>query len=353
MTAVMKHGCLGVLIAIAGCATDEPNLGHTEQADFIRCPKQSCNSPELAHYGLWEQNLFGQPDSNGIWIRSLNGVSQIIQQGVSYNLVVKNGRISGIKSGSPTLRGDLLVGARIELMAPEGRYFDITITRVRTSGTAFFAGEPGEIETYTMVWHEPGTSHMTGKYLCNSPLQPTEDAKTYELLGMLPEETLVYEGDRYSIERMTTGPTGDNAWFNFGCAGHTLAKLYLTRNTIKTQPVDDWAQRQTTLKMLVGDYCGTGETFTLAGEPLLWKGGLQPSYSGTPLSIDARWTEDGATCMVEPRIKDSTNAQAQTLFPDVETQIQTACAKVDHRIVTCDNVDIEDLDGTRVISANR
>lgn len=349
----MNHTKLGVLMAIAGCVSSvEPDVTTTTQP-VGNCPIQLCNSPEVAHYGIWEQNLFGEADSNGISIRSLDGVSQIVKAGLSYDLTVREGRIYGLRPNTPTLGGLALEGARIELMNGKQRYYDITITRVRKSGTSFVAGAPGEVETYKMVWHEPGTASSTGKLLCNSPLQPTTDNKTYELLGMLPDETLVFEGDRYDVSAMTTEEKGDDAWFNFGCAGHTLAKLYLNRSTIHTQPAPDWALRQTMLKMLVADYCGTGQTFTLAGEPLVWKGGLQTAYAMSPGSIDARWDEHGAICVGEPRLVSTTNPQAATLFPDVESMIKNACHAANHPVQPCTNLDVEDLDRGLVISANR
>src|SRR5215212_5688319 len=150
-----------------------------------------------------------------------------------------------------------------------------------------------------MVWNLPGTDASAGKALCNEILLPNNDAKNFELFGMEPNETLVFEGDRFDTKAKTMNASADNTWFNFGCAGHALAKLYLNRSTVNTQPQPSWEQRQAMFKMIVGDYCGSrtglGETFTLTGEPIMWKGGLQTSYpsQGQPTiyeaPLDARW----------------------------------------------------------------
>jgi hypothetical protein len=313
-----------------------------------------CNSPEVAHYGLWEQNIWGVPDRNGISIRTTNSRAYMTNGGVPYELWVEGGRLYGRNKAAGYISGMALIGSTIELMHEGAPYYDITITGVRTAGSAFIAGDPGSVETYKMVWHEPGTSSNSGKALCESQLAPTSDAKTYDLHGMLPDETLLFEGDRYDIETMTTEQGGDDAWFNFGCAGHTLAKLYLSRNTIRTQPVPDWKQRQTTLKMFVADYCGGGTPMTLAGEPLVWKGGLTTDYPhGIALaSLDARWFEGGATCLGEPRMKISSNPQAPTQFPAPVTQIFKECDRVGRTLPFCTNADYHDMDGTTLVSAN-
>ncbi|HEY5946180.1 MAG TPA: ADYC domain-containing protein, partial [Kofleriaceae bacterium] len=187
----------------------------------------------------------------------------------------------------------------------------------------------------------------------------TSDAKTFDLYGMLTNEAVVYEGDRFDTALKTMSLTADNTWFSFGCAGHALAKLYITRNTVNTQPQPDWALRQSVFKMFVGDYCGArnnvGETFTLTGEPIAWKGGLQTDFAieatltTNEPPLDARWDEAGATCLYEPRMQISSNPQAPTLFPNAMKQILDACPT----LPICTNTDPHAFDGARVVSANR
>src|SRR6185295_14525694 len=87
--------------------------------------------------------------------------------------------------------------------------------------------------------------------------------------------------------------------------GSTLAKLDLLGETIETQ-VDpfataSWKERQAMLKMLVADYCGTGESFTVQGAPLMWKTQTVP-YPGETNVLEARWNEHGAMCIQTPRL---------------------------------------------------
>ena len=54
---------------------------------------------------------------------------------------------------------------------------------------------------------------------------------------------------------LTLNSRADSGWFNIGCAGHTLSKMYLTRNTLASQDAmsGQWEERQATLKMLTAD----------------------------------------------------------------------------------------------------
>lgn len=354
----MKTNAAGLAILlglIAGCFALEPAPEPTAESsqEIESCPWAVCsNSPEIAHYGLWEASVLGQRDGRGLSLRTWGGRAALKKGSSTYQLYVTGGRISGrsVVSKSDWISGQGLVGAWMEVLDSNGQtLYLISITAVRSLGVTFVVGAPDPVEVYTMRWASP-SAIATSFSLCNAVLSQTADAKMFELLGMMPEETLVFEGDRIDAAAKTMSTTADDSWFNFGCAGHTLAKLYLTRNTIHSQPVDDWRQRQATLKMLTADYCGKGISFTLAGEPIAWKGGLLSDYpSGANLtSIDARWTAQGATCLVEPRIRSSSNPQAVTEFPDVLQEIYSHCA-----LPSCMDLNKSSLGGALIVSVNR
>jgi hypothetical protein len=346
----MTRSVLFVGVAVLGaCSIDE---SYSSIAQEERCPWNLCNnSPEIAHHGVWEQNVRGLPDRNGISIRSSNGRAIITRAGIPYQLWVSGGRIFGVNKAAGWISGTTLEGSTIDLFQNSSLLYSIYIARVRPAGTSFAVGTPSSVETYTMLWLDPGSPPSAGKALCNSVIQPTADAKTFELYGMLPTESVVFEGDRIDADGKTMNDVAEPDWFNFGCAGHTLAKLYLTRNTIFSQPTPNWAQRQTTLKMLVGDYCGRGQEYTAANEPIAWKGGLQPSYpsGATLVSLDARWNEEGATCIGDPRVKRTANPTTAIDFPDPLTEILAACPERSE----CTNLNVHDLDGAKLVSANR
>lgn len=334
-----------------GCMAVPPEHTVTVTQEIESCPWSVCsNSPEIAHYGLWEANVFGEKDTNGISIKTSGARAALTKGNFTYQLYVEHGRIFGVNKLG-TISGTNLIGSEIELLKNGLPFNKIRIAGVRSSGVSFVAGTPSPVEVYTMLWENPAPYDSYA--LCNSVIEPTPDNKTFELLGMKPEETLVFEGDRIDAAKKTMSTTADNSWFNFGCAGHTLAKLHLTRNTISSQPVPDWAQRQATLKMLTADYCGTGVSFTLAGEPIAWKGGLQRDYpSGARVTtLEARWSELGARCLgVEPRMRSSQNPAAAIEFPDVFQDIYSRCPALPDCAAP---EDTDSMDGTRIVSVNR
>jgi hypothetical protein len=346
------------LLMVSACA-GAPEVASGEQGSGGGvCHSSICNSDEVMHYGVWEANLWGRRDVNGIHLRTTEtGRAAIYKEDTAYDLHVEKGKISGTHAVHGTISGKDLVGMRIELLQEDEPYYNITIKHVG-DGVAFEAAPNDGVETYTMVWHD-GVSADNGKAVCNSIGGNGPDEKLFHLFGMLPTETVAFEGDRFDPYAMTTAAKADNDWFNFGCAGHTLAKLYLLRYTVNTMQVDDWAQRQTMLKMFVGDYCGSGKTFTRAFEPIGWKGGHHPNYD--PLvqfttdpndhPLDARWNPKGAACVRNPRMQWSTHADWSAEFtnPDALTRIRDAC----HWLPICDNNDPEDLAGALVVSANR
>jgi hypothetical protein len=312
----------------------------------------------MAYLGVWEANVWGKRDINDVGIRTDKlGRAVITKNNVEYVLHVDGDRISGSHDWFGTISGKQLVGARIELLKNGSPHYNITIARVRRD-VVFPIGNPDPIETYAMVWHDPGTGASAGKALCNDVLPYNAETKYFQLFGMDPDEALIYRGDRYDTKAKTMNQKPEDDWFNIGCAGQTLAKMYLNRSTVYSQPQPNHEQRQSMLKMLVADYCGTrtglGKTFTLTGEPIAWKGGLQTSYPSMAVlttdepPLDARWNSDGAVCMYNPRMQKSFLPDA-AIFYDAHQQILDACPS----LPDCENHDPEDLDGARYISANR
>src|SRR6185503_15950048 len=138
---------------------------------------------------------------------------------------------------------------------------------------------PAPFQAYTLAYHPVGKD--SDQELCNNirtldDLEATDPEQAQiELMGLTTLESVVFEGDRVNTLRKLMSRTAEDDWFNVGCAGHTLAKLFLTRNTVHSQRsplARAWEQRQATLKLLVADYCGTGEPFTVFGQKLAWQG---------------------------------------------------------------------------------
>jgi hypothetical protein len=335
----MKQVGLIAVVMAAGCTVTDPNevpetsevVQHAddeEEEEGERCPLFRCtNSPELIHFGIHEVSLFGQLDRTGFFLdRAGRSRVQIWKNGYPWDLHIENNRLVGKSHvGSWRLEGAELKGAELRVRQNISAWFNksrpaykIAIDNVRLAW--FEVGPQGTFEAYRMSWVEP--DGRADKNICNGPPPATIDPK--ELLGMATDEVLVYSGDRIDPTTMTMSAVRDNNWFNFGCAGRTLAKLHLTRNTITSQvptsdPMLDWARRQATLKLLVADYCGKGRPITMSGTPLRWKTELM-GYIQTPSEIEARWDQNGASCLGKPRL-----GAWNDYFGDVAEAIRKSC----------------------------
>jgi hypothetical protein len=158
--------------------------------------------------------------------------------------------------------------------------------------------------------------------------QPNND----DILTMDRYHALVFEGERIDAARKTVGATLDARWFNIGCAGSTLAKLHLTGHTQAAES-DGFSttirERQTMLKMLSADYCGSGRAFTVGGQPLHWvddHGTMTVGLFGNYTEAD--WTANGASCLDTPRVVANPTATSLAHFPDAATvaaEIYDAC----------------------------
>ncbi len=353
---------VAVLASTSACAVDVPvaesPVTPATQALITPtggpCPSFGCgsNSPVIDVFEIHELSLRpGERNLEGFALALASGRPQIVQGQDVYELRVKDGRISGWHKGRPRLFGAALVDATIPVTRGKQRY-ELVIRTARD--LTFYVAPFDPIEAYTLEWREVGRDGPTTN-LCNNrkelERQIKEDPENgqRELMGMAVGESVVFEGDRVRVAGMTMDRAADDLWFNLGCAGHTLSKLRLTHNTVHGQDpalVRAWEHRQATLKMLVADYCNTGATFTVAGQPLVWQS-PEVSFFRTPRELEARWDHKGATCLYAPRMLFPTPLGFAT-FPDIWTSLSDAgCA-----VPRCSNLTPADYDGALRVSAN-
>jgi len=292
--------------------------------------------------GFHELNLSGVPNRQGIWIKTVNGHAQIGKNNQMYDLKVQHGRLIGL-AGTTVLQAEDLVGAEIGFGPRPGESHH-TAPRMHIDGVRRFAmpfDQPGDVEVYRIT--------LKALRVPAAPLCAAVD----HAQGMESGEVVVFEGDRIDVERKTMGLQPEPDWFNLGCAGSALSKLYFMGETVATQanPLDDasWQERQAMLKMLVADYCGTGLAFTVVGEPLLWQGG-RVSYALPPLDLEARWNANGAICLGTPRLA-IYPAPTSGFSADIMTDIAARCGE--RMPPPCANTDLLDYDGAIVVSGNR
>lgn len=347
-----------MVLVLVGCAVDEIDTSSTEQ-EQQGCPPFFCsNSDETGHNGIVDVNLRGLPNAQGYRLRSSGGKARIYKNGLAYELRFGYGRIYGYHSFSNMLRGPELIGAELVLERGEERdgstAFNVYIDDVRKINYAF--GDATEtLEAYRMLWRVPGEPVNRKRNLCNAPSWSGEERDPQErLMGLLPEEAVWFAGDRIDPVHKTMSQTADYNWMNLGCAGKSLAKLHLTRNTITSQenPMEEssWKARQATFKLLTADYCGRGKAFTFSGVPLVWQGGSVVRYLQEPRNLEARWTENGAQCLNEARL--ANDAEANEYFGgDLVQAIHDECNTATP-LTTCTNLETWDYDGAPRMSGN-
>lgn len=319
--------------ALAGCTPLELGQAVVE-SEVPPCGTFTCsNSWELSYRGFHGFRLSGLPNEQGMTIRAKEGQPLLYDKhGTPWALEVTGTGLRGRRTGS-TIRHSMLEDAEIIIDQENQPSFAIHIDAARTIFFPF-GDRTQALDAYVLSWRaldEPPHPFSPDRRLCNGPmLFPSPDEEGAVFLGMQAEETVVFAGDSLDIDTAVTHCDPD--WFNFGCAGKTLAKLLLTRNTCQSQErpskPDEQAlehERQAALRLLIADYCGTGAHLTVNGEPLVWMGGALPAYATDPSALEARWDEHGATCLDTPRLVANAPPSDAGFSPNIWDDIAAAC----------------------------
>jgi hypothetical protein len=146
----------------------------------------------------------------------------------------------------------------------------------------------------------------------------------------------LYNEETYEVSAVPPSPSGSGAIVNVACVDTAIAKLHMLRHTSASQISSAAAQlqptvpqRQALLRLLTADYCGIGHPFTEDGLPigLAFNSALYPvtdtSSDRTAVSsIDARWSESGATCIGSPRWLRGTRGWTES---SLRTRIREVC----------------------------
>lgn len=194
---------------------------------------------------------------------------------------------------------------------------------------------------------------MKGHSICDHNINRASGGKPVPLEAT----AVIFRGDRYIARQdqkhgfivQETAPS--DSWFNIACVKTTLSKLHLQRHTLAASDAQHQttvAQRQTLLKLLAGDYCGSGKSFTHNGVPLrykytqaAWQPTVYPYRPDDIASIDAIWKEDGsgARCVGKPRLSLYPKLEDEA-FPGprqgpLKQRIQKECQRVQHEIPDC------------------
>lgn len=330
-----------VLVALSpvvtACALD---LGVSEQ-ELVSCPNWACaqNNAKLNNRPFHELAENGTVNAEGFRL------GPMVKNGVAYQVRVSGTRLLGVNDGG-SIGGAALVGAYfyvVDTKVPQA----IRVNINAVTPVPVWAGpqEGMMLESYRLEWSDPVSDRVLN--LCSNP--PVEKHLSSELLGQKGETTLVFENVRYDAAKKEV-LAGDRNWFNITCAGHALSKLLLTGQNQNTGNATVAAQ-QAALKALTADYCGNGTPFTVGGEPLYWKtSNGDMAYFGIATTLEARWTDKGAMCLGQPRLKVSKLSVAQATFPDIHQAITDHCGA--SKPPECIDVDPATFAGALVVTAN-
>jgi len=336
----MKLYAVALGLSLSACAISEPTeddieVSEVEQGLMPQCDEPGCglNSPEIANYNFWDLSLnYNTYNTQGFRITSFE------KNGVPYTLSVSGGRIKGVRRDG-VLSGQALVGATIHVEHQSDLEFVIVINAVQQ--WSFWAktgsSTTARAEGYELLWRQLGTATHYENVCSDPPVRGIDTLYTASHL------TFVFEGERISQETKTIASTLDTRWFNLGCAGSTLAKLHLTGHTYAASLATNRAfsttipERQTMLKMLSADYCGTGKAFTIQGTPLDWaddKNWMEYAYSTQ--NVEARWNADGAVCLNRPRVLVNPIGTTGTEWlPSIVQDIAVECRTAGHPLPPC------------------
>ncbi len=314
-------------------SVESPTPGVTARTN---CDDWMCgtNSPVIDGFGFHELNIEGKPNLEGFVLGAVvkDQPRGPLELGSSrYRMYVINGAIVGVKIAGPAsdpdeLKNAALTNARI-VLERAGKVYEMVIVDVQeeTPYWAHLAHATPVFETYQFGWR-PLDDGDRPQQVCASP-------NASDILTMNTYNAVVFEGERIDAAKKAIDPALDKYWFNVGCAGSTLAKLQLTGHT-EASEADGFSttidERQTMLKMLSADYSGTGQPFTVAGQPLRWADD-HGTMTVDPLgnALEAEWTPKGASCLNTPRLTANSTPNGQTYFPytpgELLTQIKTAC----------------------------
>jgi hypothetical protein len=342
---VLVTGCVSVP-GEAGEETTQQAIGGTGcQDDF--CPK---NSSVIDTFAFHELSVVpGQTNPEGFSLKFL-------KKGLlTYSVRVRDGRITGRHSLWGTISGGALANSQLWISRGAKDYvvFINGVLPVNMWAKLPLPALTPQIEAYYMNWANV-VSGQPGREVHNVCEQAILRDGSQDLLGAPNFVTFVFEGER--IDSVTKRIWDyDEKWFNIGCAGHILAKMYLmghvgaADNNGYHTSIDD---RQSMISNIGATYCGDGYSFTMPGQPwTVYDANKWMEYPGAPggVKLEARWEAYAPKCLDKPRVQLHPTADTLALWgPDMDLAIEARCK----RPPTCSDQDPWNLDGMHLASGH-
>lgn len=265
-----------------------------------QCPPLDCGLNSNHMYGLpfFELELGGKANNSGY---SIDGF--YTAGGEPLSLDIQDGRFIGRDARGELVAGSDVVGSY--LVVSDGvDSFEIHVLDLVDDMQ--YIGRPG---AYAPAYHL-GVSGPSEVLDTRNHCAPAAD--DHPAWSGFETRAVLLRGEKYNAGSITVEQSGPAArdWFYIGCEGTATydAKLlgYAPDADDATSATSVDA-RQAAYKMIMADYCGTGTSFTLQGEAVLWANDRGSISFDQHLadSLEAVWTEDGAACLSTPRLADT------------------------------------------------
>jgi hypothetical protein len=238
----------------------------------------------------------------------------------------------GLKRGTSILEGSKLEGSKLvgAVLTLRGRE-DYELQIANVTETPFWADCKDQYCAKTFPRYDFVATRIRDHCMVQVCAPGLDDQ---EQPGSIFGTAVIFRGELYDDQhRVTTQTPGnpDDDVFNIACMGTAISKLHLLRHTTASQAVKipqktspQTITPQTTtlqkraqamLRLLTADYCGNGSAFTRDDLPIklgfndkAWQLLDVSKYNyntsigvNTSGTVDALWTDTGATCVGMPR----------------------------------------------------
>jgi hypothetical protein len=219
--------------------------------------------------------------------------------------------------------GDL-VGWTIKLdrvPTPEDPTEEIDIEILGFDGdVASWADEGPAISAYALAYHD--SENYNELYpVCPDPQDDGPDVISATIIS----------GEIY-LEHSKQIVDAAPSWITIACLDNAVAKMkfmgYGPNQAFPGQGTPATVnQRQSTIRMIMADYCGDGVSFTEDGTKLNWENlaeTVSPDTAPLWLDVEALWDEDGAICLSNPRLVTLPEVEAHCTLPTCTPQMVTS-----------------------------
>jgi hypothetical protein len=292
------------LFALVGCYADEqddPGLYEFRTTWSCGTCGGTGNSPRVNDFPIPELHNDHYPNAAGVRLDRIRDLT-----GKFHEVRVVDDEFVAFDLGVPVGVGGDLVGWTIELRDSGNKLIELVISAY-DDDVASLSDHGAPISAYGLDYEadeHPG--EMTS--VC-----PQVDPN-------LAVVTLIL-GETYDRKAKTVQPL-QTLWFTLACADEAVFKM----KRMNYGPNDDYekgqpatvAQRQATLKMITADYCGTGQSFTAQGTPVVWidrDDNVGPEEPPPGALVEAQWTAEGARCLEPPRHVTAADVAAVCALP--------------------------------------